>query len=826
MNLFKLIGNALKWIAVQLLKAVGKGIQWSARRLWRLSVRGSIYAWHRIRGESGTVVVTLNKQGVCVGLDVYDSKGRHAKTGKPFELTALYRKNYIDGVPDHTVRVYRVNNINSFVKRMGQPQSKMAPQLRFLERLEPESSVQLREEYWKYRNGIMQDNMTADQRVLYDLFSTQQDKLMERTQFNSALASKDADRVLDYLRESMMEQDFHDLNRMISQCEQHASELIAWWPGEKAEALMDLLRQSDPALRQTDPETVLGSVPTDYLTTQQVFYFRCVAAFNQGSDAADKAAGIVNRYDFEKAWAKDGINRFRMADDAGKAALVEQALKVGNYGAVRVMAENLFMGVFNPNDLRSREVYPLTVERLGDAYFYADGHDPLLRYFNEVQGKRSRCHELREAMATEQGFFGSDAYNRLSDELAECNRSINLLYRMDDIIRLEMAKVDNLVHMYMTGLVKGTDGALRPDVADALAALMHNLHEVGYGEAVTDRLNKAKILDSPVLQEALGHYFYSEEDMHRFSGYAAAAPAPAVRQPAPDPQVLQPVAPEVEPARDASRGTAPDLGTTTLTEAKLSHVHDVYGPMVEVDFEDRGVLPFPPSYVEDMMMREPETLQDIIRQVGAEALAYRHGDLTADELAHCPCYEPYFVGYDGGAKQLADRMTEYWTERVVQGVELDPGLPRPELPVSGSEELELSADTPLTLMPERTDEFNKMVDSMVDKYQPHATFEQYCTASCPSEKAVDMWYQAGAEDTFIRLMDEAVAMSMAYRKGEVTPEQLIRAVPFSHHGGAYTKEAVDKVSNRIMGIYEGRIHSTVQMQPEEPAQRRAGGMHR
>lgn len=122
----------------------------------------------------------------------------------------------------------------------------------------------------------------------------------------------------------------------------------------------------------------------------------------------------------------------------------------------------------------------------------------------------------------------------------------------------------------------------------------------------------------------------------------------------------------------------------------------------------------------------------------------------------------------------------------------------------------LSADTPLGKTVARSDEFIEKVDSIVQKYEPHATFEQYCTMVCPSEKAYDIWSNPNNQEIFSHLMDECVAMSMAYRNGEVSAKELVEVIPGGRVGGDYSKEHADRLCNRVMGIYEGRIQSTVE----------------
>lgn len=829
MNLLQRIGQFLKLLLVRALKLTGKAIKWSAVRLWRLAVRGSVFAWHRLRGESGTVVTTLDKDGKCISMNVYDSKGNHVKTGKPLELTTTYRKNFLGGVPDHRVMAYRLDNINPFAKRMNNPHDLKAPQLRYLSRIKPEADFSIREEHWKYKNGVLQGGLSPDQRVLFDMFAAQQDKLVDQSLLNVQLASHNAEGVLDIIRNSAIRQDPNDLNRKIAQCEEHAAELLEWMPHEQLAELADIIRESDTMLR-TCPDAVdqLAAVPTDYLTKQQVFYFRCESMLYQGQEIAEKAGALVQRYDFNRTWANDGADQFSRADDMGKAKMIQEATKAKNYKAVEDMARILFLGMINQSNFRSRNMYGETVSALHQAFYnmscdMGDACPVIMKYFYEVSVKRVMCGEMAEAADACMGnYLQTNDYATRKEELERCNARIDRIYSSPEILGLEFQKLDNLINMYRAGTIKGTDGQIRSDVADALAALVYNLKQAGVGQDVADRLNGMDILSSPAMQQSLSHFFFSNEEMQQFSGNAQGLQEVACQQ------AVNVVTTDT-PRRDESLNQGnrvPSAIQDPAFEKRLELIHQKYGHMVKVDLADREILPFPSPYVEGMMLREPELLEDIIRQVGAESLAYRHGDLTADELSKCPCYEPYLSGNEGNMQLLADRMGEYWMERVVPGQEpLDMQVNRATLPVSGQQELQFSADIPLDKQMARTDEFIKKLDSIVAKYHPGATVEQYCTLACPSDKAQSLWESPANQQLFARLMDECVAMSMAYRNGEVTPEELIKSIPNAKQDVGYTKEYADKLCNRVMGIYDGRIKSSVQ-RIEVHEQSSRNGMHR
>ena len=63
--------------------------------------------------------------------------------------------------------------------------------------------------------------------------------------------------------------------------------------------------------------------------------------------------------------------------------------------------------------------------------------------------------------------------------------------------------------------------------------------------------------------------------------------------------------------------------------------------------------------------------------------------------------------------------------------------------------------------------------------------------------------------------------------GEITPKELINAIPNAQRDNGYSKEYADKLSNRVMGIYEGRIRSSVQqLQDDASGEKRRVGYHR
>lgn len=810
MGVLKTIGNGLRWVALQVLRGTGNLISWGARKLWRFSVRTGVFLWHRVRGESGSVIVKLDKQGTCVSMEVYDSKGKHIKDGRSMDITSFYRKNFLNGVPDQTVAVYRVNNINPFRKRVDKVLGNFGPESRYLAKLKPESRISIREEHWKYKNGVIQGGLSADQQMLFQMFNSQQDLLMEQSALNVAMAEGHIDKIMNIISKSALSQDMGDFNLKIAQCEQHADELLSFMPGDKVKELIDIMQMTDPSLKGGDAVERLSGVPVSYITLQQLFYLRCMSK-SELSPLNSRAADIVDRYDFNKAWEKDGISRFHQSDDSAKAELVKSAVRVGNFAAVERMGEALFLEMFNQSNIRSRNMYRETVRAFSDAYTsMAGGQSALLEYYHLIGMKRQMCEQIATAAEGSRDYLFHPDYEEKKYQLEQLNKSLDAVYASPQIIGLELQKVDSLINMYLVGTVKRPDGQLRQDVAEALAALVYNLREAGYSEPVLQKLSKTDILDATAMQQALRNYMFSDDELQPYRLEKDNEPAQehSSRTVTTEENVSNGVGqggPEMyeEPARRLTEVVNREL------ENRLKSIHAKYGPLVNINFDDRQILPFPQAYMEDMMIREPETLEDIIRQVGAEALAYRNGELTTEELAHCPCYEPYFKGNGRDDEYLAQKMTEYWMERSssTQAMAVDSEV---KIPVSGDREMPLSADTPLGKTVARSDEFIEKVDSIVQKYEPHATFEQYCTMVCPSEKAYDIWSNPNNQEIFSHLMDECVAMSMAYRNGEVSAKELVEVIPGGRVGGDYSKEHADRLCNRVMGIYEGRIQSTVE----------------
>ena len=205
MNLFKAVGTVLKWLVVVPLRYTAKLLMWGGRHLGRLSVKGGKYAWKRLRGEKGTAVVVRNKDGEYIGFELYDSNGKHVKTGTLLDLTSYYRKNFLNGVPEHIISTYRIDNIYPYMKWLNKPIQRASEALyRLTTDNLPDTSFSLREGYWRYKNDLTQGEMTPDQQMLFGFFNDQQDKLMERAELNRAIAKEDGDCVLQILEESKL----------------------------------------------------------------------------------------------------------------------------------------------------------------------------------------------------------------------------------------------------------------------------------------------------------------------------------------------------------------------------------------------------------------------------------------------------------------------------------------------------------------------------------------------------------------------------------------------------------------------------------------------
>lgn len=821
MNLFKAVGTVLKWLVVVPLRYTAKLLMWGGRHLGRLSVKGGKYAWKRLRGEKGTAVVVRNKDGEYIGFELYDSNGKHVKTGTLLDLTSYYRKNFLNGVPEHIISTYRIDNIYPYMKWLNKPIQRASEALyRLTTDNLSDTSFSLREGYWRYKNDLTQGEMTPDQQMLFGFFNDQQDKLMERAELNRAIAKEDGDCVLQILEESKLSNDPEELKDRLVQCSEHAKQLFDFMDSKQLYEMLKYINHVEPSVSCWDHECYvkLLNMPYEQINTLQLFHCRIQDHCLVGRDGTAEVTKVVNRYDFNEGWKKDGPERFRNGNDKEKAEMISLAQQAGNNEAVQEMAKQFYMGMFNQNNIRSRQMYMQSVQELARVAVNTNdgvGMSPLMEYFYLVHRKNVACLELAEGMYTDRNFMVSENYSLLKADLESLNRQIDEIYATPAIISLEYQKVDKLVEMYRKGSIKGPDGKIQPDAAEALAGLIYSLHKVGVAEGVIERLANTDILKSAVLKDALLRHNLSQEDVQHYTSGQVRERTDARQQPG-------------QYNLTSANGPVILQGTESNLLDRLELIHEKYGPMIRVDMEDRRVLPFPAEYVDDMMMREPETLKDIIRQVGAEALAYRNGDLTAEELFQCPCYEPYNPRTGNDVTSLADRMTEFWAERSMSPQEMAASVSGGiSIPVSGSEELQFSADTPLDKSFSQTDEYIEKVDSMLQKYDPKSTFDQYCTLVCPSEKAVDMWQSKENQAVFVRLMDECVAMSMAYRKGEITPKELINAIPNAQRDNGYSKEYADKLSNRVMGIYEGRIRSSVQqLQDDASGEKRRVGYHR
>lgn len=799
MELIQGIRKGLTWVLVRTFKWTWKFVVWSGKNLWKQGVRGGSYLWRRGVRENGTVVIRHDSQGNCVSVEIFDRNGKNVKDGKMLDMTSYYKNGCMNGAPDHTVTVYRVKNINPFRRDAGRRVDTFGPDTEAFRGMEPDDRFSVREERWKYLNGLPGGPLAPDQRVLFKMFCAQQDTMLEQAALNVAIAEKRLDKLVEIIRNSAIGQDLGDFRQKLAQCYRNVD--VDSLPVRVVEDLCKSILMGDPSLGERDVVDRLSSLPVNKITEAEMFYIQCLARLAPDSENS-MTADIVSRYEFVKTWEQGGTTRFLDADDKGKAELVRQAMDVGCHKAVEQMAELLFMEDFNTSNIRSRGAYEQTVCALANACAGFSGEQPaLLAYYNLIGQKRELSDGLTD-IAKGKEFFDTPEFRNMSDNLKKLRLNINSAYASPQIVRLELTKVNNLLQLYQSGSISNSEGEISVSAADALAAILFNLNEVEQAGQALKLLSGSGILATAAMQGAMAKYMIPDEVVRP---YMASSDRDEREQ---DLSVVGTDAgKEIRVDMEAQQG----MNFTNEFGQRLEAIHAKYGKLIQADFEDRHVLPFPHEYMDDMMAREPETLTDIIQQVGAEAVAFRNGELTVDELAHCPCYEPYFTGVKGDKNVLAMRMTEFWLERYspVASVEHEKSV---EQPVTGDRELEASADTPLDRVVGGKDTFIEKMNSLVEKYHPESTFEHYCTFVCPGEKAIDLWSKPENQPVFIRMMNEFVAASMAYRNGEMTPEELVKAIPGTAEKktGMDTRRIADSVTDRVMGIYEGRIHSALE----------------
>ena len=130
--------------------------------------------------------------------------------------------------------------------------------------------------------------------------------------------------------------------------------------------------------------------------------------------------------------------------------MISLAQQAGNNEAVQEMAKQFYMGMFNQNNIRSRQMYMQSVQELARVAVNTNdgvGMSPLMEYFYLVHRKNVACLELAEGMYTDRNFMVSENYSLLKADLESLNRQIDEIYATPAIISLEYQKVDKLVEM-------------------------------------------------------------------------------------------------------------------------------------------------------------------------------------------------------------------------------------------------------------------------------------------------------------------------------------------------------------------------------------------
>ena len=441
----------MKWLVVVPLRYTAKLLMWGGRHLGRLSVKGGKYAWKRLRGEKGTAVVVRNKDGEYIGFELYDSNGKHVKTGTLLDLTSYYRKNFLNGVPEHIISTYRIDNIYPYMKWLNKPIQRASEALyRLTTDNLPDTSFSLREGYWRYKNDLTQGEMTPDQQMLFGFFNDQQDKLMERAELNRAIAKEDGDCVLRILEESKLSNDPEELKDRLVQCSEHAKQLFDFMDSKQLYEMLKYINHVEPSVSCWDHECYvkLLNMPYEQINTLQLFHCRIQDHCLVGRDGTAEVTKVVNRYDFNEGWKKDGPERFRNGNDKEKAEMISLAQQAGNNEAVQEMAKQFYMGMFNQNNIRSRQMYMQSVQELARVAVNTNdgvGMSPLMEYFYLVHRKNVACLELAEGMYTDRNFMVSENYSLLKADLESLNRQIDEIYATPAIISLEYQKVDKLV---------------------------------------------------------------------------------------------------------------------------------------------------------------------------------------------------------------------------------------------------------------------------------------------------------------------------------------------------------------------------------------------
>lgn len=833
-SLTRLIMTPVLKVAGKLLSKGGKAI---GSRLHRLGIRmygaarrqmgiisevvpkGVLLARHRIFGEKGTVVLALEGEARIMDKQVFDSSNLDIKAIKKQDLAKNFNQDFSNGVPDFTVQLHSVKNINPF-RKDG------ADKAYGLLYKKPAESYSFREEYWKNKNGITANELTPEQKFQFELFAEQQDKLIDRVKLEQIITADRTDKVIGMLTDAAANRDFGRYRNYMQICNQQGDNLFKNIAVEQCNELMNLLRKNDASLNRPDVLWALAQIPLEEITVSQELYLRVMAAIQPADENTRLADDIIRKKDFNAEWARNGMEDFMKASDNERSAMIMCADRYGNKEALEWMANHVLSSVFNLSNIQSRGMYKDTVFAL--AFLENKPDSPVFDYFTEVQKKINLCMELDRLCYDNPAMVDSEEYKELQNKLIEQNKSIARLYGSEEIIGIEYAKVDTLLDICRKNS-SGSNYELSPEVANALAGVVYNLYEVGKDGPVLQTLKNTGILDQDIMKVFLEQYINSEKEAMHFRNFES---------------YIQPLIPQEK------------------QQIALEETIGNYVPMAQFKFNEVSTLYEKDSSIkaafEEMLNPVADNdaaIVSMLTHISAQALAYFHDDISYEQLIELPFYHKlaemnekenlydavekvtrFFVtqseeaaGHVAGEtqqEQSVDDRTEQPAEEI-----LTAGL-QPE----AEESVQLNDKTPVqaeqiddesrvvlyTPNEEKMAARQQLLDQLTSKYVTHATLEQFCTLVRASQGAYNIWSENPGQ--WLELMDNSIAAAKAYKNGEIDYNTLLQIVPSMDDKQEKSKEYADKQADRVISIYEGREKCIDYTQSN--AEEKATGYHR
>lgn len=787
--------------------------------------RGMLFLWKRMVGENGTLVIHRDLNGNIVSRSVFDSKNLNVLNGQPLDLKSIYRRPFPGGVRDYIIETVPVKNINSFRYRAAES-IPLANEARRINMLKVKSSFSLREAYWKDKNGIESDKLTPDEKMLFNVFCSHQDRKLSDSHFLKLISENNAGAILEAVRESALRFDLPDLRKKISVLNENGADFFKSLDPAGADELSKLIKNADSSLSSPMALDNLNDVSPSYITPTQLCYLRCMQANPDNADLS-KAKALYDKVMFWKDWETEGRDKFSFGDDVARSEYIRAAASTFNTDIIKEQAAMLFNSVFDQNSLRSKQLYPASISAIAglasagnqaDMVLAETYQSGLLDYLSLIEEKRRVSVEYRDAVdRAGDGFLTDLGCMSIKDRLDNINKALDKAYRSEEVAFLEMQKVDKIINLVKSGAVLDSSGDIRQEVCEALAALVSGLRLAGVTGDAMKRLDASAIMNTNAMQQTMQHYSYMM-DKTVVNTFQPAAVVPVQEQQQETASKEAVMVEEEHPEFSQEELNAfmrddddvPEHVDREMYElgVKLDNLMEQYAGQFQITEQDISHLQ---SYVnvDYQMERSPEQVHTFCNLMATLSVAYYKGEISADELmclnifaAQCP------KGHGLSNSGICDKITSYWLDRFLPEQDrqnradsnLKLSVPDP-VPTPG---LEVSGDMTARFPSSDSDiVFNKdkaFIDGLVKKYHAYGSFDMYCELMQPSFAAVQTWRNsASTVNSLADCMRETVAMAMAYKDKLVDSKTFLDAQPM--YDGEKSDKGADIFADKVLSIY-------------------------